>query len=56
VPAAAQSNLGAGAITGFGFKECIPNDSSPEGTIDGGFRKTITTTPFGKSCRWDPVK
>jgi hypothetical protein len=52
----AKSNLGAGAITGFGFKECIPNDSSPEGTIDGGFRKTIITTPFGKNCRWDPVK
>ncbi len=55
-PPVIKSNLGAGAITGFGFKECIPNDSSPEGAIDGGFRKTITTTPFGKSCRWDPVK
>ena len=55
-PPVVQSNTGPGAITGFGFKECIPNDSSPEGTIDGGFRKTITTTPFGKSCRWDPVK
>jgi hypothetical protein len=51
-----KSNVGAGEITGFGFKECLPNDSSPEGTIDRGFRKTIVTTPFGKSCRWDPVK
>ena len=55
-PPAIKSNLGPGAITGFGFKECIPNDSTPEGTVDGGFRKTITATPFGKSCRWDPVK
>ena len=55
-PPVIRSNMGAGAITGFGFKECIPNDSSPEGTIDGGFRKTIITTPFGKNCRWDPVK
>jgi hypothetical protein len=51
-----KSNTGAGAITGFGFKECLPNDSSPEGTVDGGFRKTVVVTPFGKSCRWDPVK
>jgi hypothetical protein len=55
-PPVVKSNLGAGAITGFGFKECVPNDSSPEGTIDGGFRKTIIATPFGKACRWDPVK
>ena len=55
-PPVVKSNLGAGTITGFGFKECVPNDSSPEGTIDGGFRKTIITTPFGKNCRWDPVK
>jgi hypothetical protein len=51
-----KSNLGAGEITGFGFRECLPNDSSPDGTIDRGFRKTSITTPFGKSCRWDPVK
>ena len=55
-PPVVQSRTGPGAITGFGFKECVPNDSSPEGTVDGGFRKTIITTPFGKSCRWDPVK
>lgn len=51
------TKLGPGAITGFGFKECQANDSSPEGTVDGGFRKTLVSTgPFGKSCRWDPVK
>jgi len=55
-PPVVKSNLGAGTITGFGFKECVPNDSSPEGSIDGGFRKTIIATPFGKACRWDPVK
>src|SRR5450759_4379999 len=55
-PPVIKSNLGAGAITGFGFKECQPNDSSPEGTIDGGFRKTITRSPFGQQCKWDPVK
>ena len=55
-PPVVASKIGPGPITGFGFKECVPNDSSPEGTVDGGFRKTIITTPFGKNCRWDPVK
>ncbi len=55
-PPPAPANLGPGPLTGFGFKECIPNDSTPEGTVNGGFRKTISTTPFGKSCLWDPVK
>jgi hypothetical protein len=50
-----KSNLGAGEQTQFGFKTCLPDDSSPEGTVDKGFRKVITQTPFGKSCRWDPV-
>ena len=55
-PPVAPAALGPGEITGFGFKTCIPNDTTPEGTVSGGFRKVITTTPFGKSCRWDPVK
>jgi hypothetical protein len=50
-----KSNLGAGEQTQFGFKTCLPDDSSPEGTVDKGFRKVVTQTPFGKSCRWDPV-
>ena len=55
-PPPVQAAYGPGEITGFGFKTCVPNDTTPEGTVSGGFRKTITTTPFGKSCRWDPVK
>jgi hypothetical protein len=50
-----MSNKGAGEATQFGFKTCLPDDSSPEGTVDKGFRKVITQTPFGKSCKWDPV-
>ena len=55
-PPPVQAAYGPGELTGFGFKTCVPNDTTPEGTVSGGFRKTITTTPFGKSCRWDPVK
>ncbi len=55
-PPAAKANLGPGALTGFGSKECQPNDSTPDGTVVGGFKKVSITTPFGKSCLWDPVK
>jgi hypothetical protein len=55
-PPPVQAAFGPGEITGFGFKVCVPNDTTPEGTVSGGFRKTVTTTPFGKACRWDPVK
>ena len=29
---------------------------TPDGTVVGGFKKVSITTPFGKSCLWDPVK
>jgi len=54
-PPVVKSNLGAGEVTQFGFKQCLPDDSSPEGAVDHGYRKVISQTPFGKSCRWDPV-
>jgi hypothetical protein len=55
-PPAVKTVVGPGAITPFGTKECVPNDSTPEGTVVGGFKKMSITTPFGKSCVWDPVK
>jgi hypothetical protein len=53
---AAKAPVGPGALTGFGTKECQANDSTPDGTVVGGFQKKSITTPFGKSCVWDPVK
>ena len=50
-----KSVLGPGEITQFGFKQCLPDDSTPEGTVTGGFRKVTIQTPFNKVCRWDPV-
>jgi hypothetical protein len=55
-PPAPKSVLGPGTITGFGTKECQANDSTPDGAVVGGFQKKSITTPFGKSCVWDPVK
>lgn len=37
------------------MKACDPNDSLPAGTVKDGFRKVVSATPFGDSCRWDPV-
>jgi hypothetical protein len=44
-----------GDPTAFGFKTCAPNESLPDGTVQGGYRKTTYKTPFGDACRWDPV-
>jgi hypothetical protein len=55
-PPAPKTALGPGGLTGFGTKECQSNDNTPDGTVVGGFQKKSITTPFGKSCVWDPVK
>jgi hypothetical protein len=44
-----------GDPTPFGFKQCAPNESQPEGTVQGGYRLIRPKTPFGEACRWDPV-
>jgi hypothetical protein len=38
------------------MKACLPGDSSPAGTVSEGFRKIVTPTPFGNSCRWEQVR
>lgn len=39
-----------------GNKNCVPNDNSPSGTIQDGYKKVVQATPFGAACRWEPVK
>ena len=51
-----KSAIGPGELTGQGTKLCDPNDSTPAGTVIGGFKKTVGRTPFGAFCVWDPVK
>jgi hypothetical protein len=63
-PAAAQSkptNLaenkaGPGADLGNSSKACVPGDTSAPGTVQDGLKKVVNKTPFGESCRWEPVK
>lgn len=44
-----------GADTGSGIRACQPGDSSPAGAVVDGYRKLVTETPFGKSCRWEKI-
>jgi hypothetical protein len=44
-----------GADTGNGVRACQPGDSSPAGTVTDGYRKLVSTTPFGSMCRWEPI-
>ena len=55
-PPPIKSAIGPGELTGQGTKTCDPNDSTPAGTVVGGFKKTVGRTPFGAFCVWDPVK
>jgi hypothetical protein len=35
---------------------CNPNDGNAAGAVVDGYRKSVTQTPFGPICSWDPVK
>jgi len=51
------SKAGPGEVDmGGGIMACRPGDTSPPGTVVGGYRKLVTQTPFGQQCRWEPVR
>lgn len=54
--AAPQTKPGPGASVGGEYRACTPGDSSPNGAVVDGMRKVESVSPFGKSCRWEPVK
>jgi hypothetical protein len=45
-----------GVQLGTETRACVPGDSSPPGTVADGYRKVVTPTPFGASCRWEVAK
>jgi hypothetical protein len=45
-----------GVDIGGGIRSCNAGDTSPSGTVVGGMRKIVTTTPFGSNCRWEPIR
>lgn len=50
------SNEGPGKEVGGGIHVCIAGDNSPPGTVVNGLKKLVNTTPFGVTCRWEPVQ
>ena len=50
------NSSGPGIDIGGSVRACAPGDTAPGGAVAGGFRKVITDTPFGKSCRWEPAR
>jgi hypothetical protein len=38
------------------MRGCKPGDDSAPGAVVEGFRKVVSSTPFGSACRWEQVK
>ena len=53
--APAKADAAPGADIGNGIRACQAGDSSPAGTVSGGYKKSVATTPFGSACRWEPI-
>jgi hypothetical protein len=56
-PAAPTSTAppAVGTDMGGGFRACT-GDSSPAGTVVGGYRKVIGQSLMGPTCHWEQVK
>jgi hypothetical protein len=48
--------LGPGESAGGGIRVCQAGDNTPAGAVVQGMRKVVSSTPFGKVCRWEPVQ
>ena len=56
-PPIAKGEAAPGGIDiGGGIRSCNAGDTSPSGTVVGGMRKIVTSTPFGSNCRWEPIR
>jgi len=56
-PSQAQQPRGEpapGVEVAKGIRACQRGDTSPAGTVADGYKKLVTPTPFGDSCRWVP--
>jgi hypothetical protein len=45
-----------GLDVGGTARVCVPGDTTPAGTVMGGYRKVVSQSPFGRSCRWEPIR
>lgn len=51
-----QNRAAPGADSGAGFRTCQVGDTSPGGTISGGYRKVVTKSMMGLQCHWEQVR
>jgi hypothetical protein len=47
---------GPGINVGGLERPCAPGDTAPPGTVQGGYRKVVSASPFGQKCFWVPVR
>ncbi|MBY0373227.1 MAG: hypothetical protein K2Q23_04485 [Bryobacteraceae bacterium] len=55
-PREVKSDAAPGEDVGGDMRACNAGDTSPAGTISGGYRKVIRGGPFGNRCFWEPVR
>lgn len=53
--AAGSADGKPGVDVGGDTRACNPGDTTPNGTVTGGYRKIMSQTPFGMGCRWEKV-
>ena len=61
-PAGSATSASSAPTSGPGLqltdevKACVQGDATPAGAVRDGYRKVVSPTPFGASCRWELVK
>ena len=54
-PQPPRGEAAPGTDIGNKLRACQPGDNSPPGTVSGSYRKVVSRTPFGETCRWEPI-
>jgi hypothetical protein len=52
---AQKADAAPGVEVGKGMRSCQQGDTSPAGTVSGGYRKVVSATPFGMQCHWEQM-
>jgi hypothetical protein len=51
-----KREIGPGAEMSNGYKACEAGDSYANGTVVGGYKKSVMALPFGEDCKWVPAQ
>lgn len=50
-----KSDPSLGPANGM-YRGCLSTDTSPDGTVKDGYRKTVVRSLMGESCQWEPIR